>query len=120
VSRIADLKPVADAILSRYSRGEWEKDHLVITDLVTAGTTTILISDGAPAQIDLLLTGKRSQPPTSLEGADVVVQRASNIAFQFIGRAGLTPLFRLAGVTHPLLRRARFEVRDQRRLRASA
>jgi CheY-like chemotaxis protein len=122
-SRIADLDFVAEMIMTRHARGEWEKAHVIISELVTAGTMTALISGSASAQIDLLIEGSGFPSLATLKSDDVIVQNRSHghLTVSVIGAKGVTPLFRVGEVRQSLLaRRARFVVRPEPFVRPQA
>jgi len=96
---IADQEPLRKAILEAYAAGGWEKDHVVVTELVMAGATTIIISEGSAGRYEL--RAKAGVMPT-LEAMNVdgnfSLVHDSQIGFNCLATAGMTPLFRCLGV----------------------
>jgi hypothetical protein len=106
ISRVADLQALADEILARYGRGEWKREHVVVTDLVTADAATILISNGQDARIDLGVKTLAPDRALSLASADAsaTVSYAAGIGTRIVAAKGLTPLFKAAGIKRRLIR----------------
>jgi hypothetical protein len=119
VSHIADSGRIGAMVIDLHGRAKWETGHVVITELVTAGAITVLISDRGPAQIELRITSTGSQAPTSIASATAAVEKVSNMAFTIHG-SSVTPLFRVGEVERSLWRRARFVVRPNSGPRASS
>jgi hypothetical protein len=109
-SKIADVKSLGDQILSLYNRDKWDPDHVVVTDLVTAAGATILISNGQNAHIDLALKGQAAPAMAKLAdaNANLTVTRAVGIGTRIVAAAGLTPLFKVAGVRRRFFRDDQF------------
>lgn len=99
VRTIADQEPLKRAILERFKAHDWERDYVVVTELVTAGSTTVIISEGANGQYEL--KAKAGLAPTleaiNVEGNFSLVHD-SQIGFNCLAKAGLTPLFRCLGI----------------------
>jgi hypothetical protein len=100
-SRISDLSSIESEILSKHDSGEWKEDMVVVTEVITAYSATILISQASKAQIDLLARG--SVGVTQIDLADVrarfQVLKESNLAIKFIAERHLTPLFKASGLS---------------------
>lgn len=111
-SKLTNLNALGEEILARYRRGDWNAEHVVITDLITAKAATILISNSKDAQIDLALKAEVSPAVTKLADADVAVTRASGIGARIVAAKGLTPLFKVAGVRRRIIRDDEFARRD--------
>jgi hypothetical protein len=113
-SRIADVKSLGEEILSRYHRDAWDPDHVVVTDLISAGGATILISNGQNAHIDLAIRVEAGSGMTKIAeaNANVTVTRAAGIGTRIVAAAGLTPLFKVAGVKRRIFRNDQFARRQ--------
>jgi hypothetical protein len=99
VRTIADQEPVKQAILEKYKAHAWDRDYVVVTELVSAGNTTVIIAEGSDGRYEL--KAKAGLAPTlesiNVEGNFAVVHD-SQIGFNFLAKSGLTPLFRCLGV----------------------
>lgn len=101
-------------IVALYQAGKWPKEHVIITELVTAESATILISATADAKIDFSATSQIAPLSLSLAEATAGLQiaRSSGIATQILASRQLTPLFRASGVRRSLLSGSRFDTRS--------
>lgn len=100
VSRIADLRSLGNQIMKRYQQGRWDREHVVLTDLVSVAAATILISDGNSARIELDVDGEPAPSLASLAKAGVKlgIAHEAGIGTRIVGETGLTPLFKVAGI----------------------
>lgn len=99
VRMIADQEPLKQAILDAFRAGKWERDYVVVTELVEAGATTIIVSEGSSGRYEL--KAKAGLVPTidaiNVEGNFASVHE-SQIGFRCLAEKGMTPLFRCLGV----------------------
>lgn len=105
VRMIADQLPLKSAILAAYGNGVWEKDFVVVSEVVEAATTTVIVAHGSGASIDLL--AKAGVTPSfsdiNVDGAFKVANE-NQIGFNCVAKSGMTPLFRALGVKKGILR----------------
>jgi len=113
-SSIENRHRLALALLQRFEDGQWPKRYVVVTSLVRALRTTILISAGRDAGIDLRASADVSLGEHSLADADAGLEIVSSrgVATRIVGEGGLTPLFQAIGVKKPFLRGARVTTRS--------
>lgn len=101
VRTIANQEPIKRAILEAYGNGAgtWEQDYVVVTELVSAASTTIIISEGSAGQFEL--RAKAGLNPTfeaiNTDGNFTLAHEAQ-IGFNCLAAAGVTPLFRCLGL----------------------
>lgn len=99
VRLIADQEPLKKAILAAYEAGRWERDYVVVTELVSAGSTSIIISEGSKGRYEL--KAKAGLVPTfeamNVEG-NFSLAHDSQIGFNLLAASGMTPLFRCLGL----------------------
>jgi len=99
VRAIADQEPLERAILARYKAHEWERDYVVVSELVAADRTTVIIAEGSQGRYEL--KAKAGLAPT-LESLNVdgnfALVHDSQIGFNVLAKAGMTPLFRCLGI----------------------
>lgn len=109
-SRIRNLSALGDQILARFEAGTWADDLVVVTEVIVAESATILFSSSADASIDLLAKGKLQAATFNLADAagELEIHGERNIGWRTVAAAGLTPLFRAAGVKKRLLRESTF------------
>ena len=104
-------------ILARDEAGSWPKNHVVITELVTADSATVIISATADAKIEFSAESKLAPSGVSLAdvAAGLQVASSSGVAAQIVASRQLTPLFRASGVRRRLLGGANFQSRSATR-----
>jgi hypothetical protein len=52
-TEIDDLNAVGQDIVTSYNSGRWQKNHVVVVESISAEGTTVIISNGNKAQVDL-------------------------------------------------------------------
>lgn len=96
VTVMADPASVCGAVLTKFAEGGWEREWVFVTEVQSAGATTVMVSEGGEASIELTAEGAvGDQVPLS---AGFVVSKKSGAVLNWVGRAGLTPLFGLSRV----------------------
>ena len=99
VQLIADQDQLKRDIFNSYEDKAWDRNYVVISELVNAESTSIVISEGENAQYDL--QAKAGLVPAfeaiNVKGSFSVVNE-SQIGFNCIAESGMTPLFRCLGV----------------------
>ena len=110
IQEMEDLNAVGLRIMALYERGKWSDDYVLITELVRAERTTVLIASGAGATVVFSADAGVELGPTSLidAKAGLKLENSRNIGTRIVSESGLTPLFRAFAVRKPILRRARF------------
>lgn len=99
IKSIADQDPLKKAILDAYGANQWERNYVVVTELVVARSTSVIISEGSEGQYEL--KAKAGLVPTfeamNVAGSFSLVHD-SQISFNFLAKSSLTPLFRCLGL----------------------
>jgi hypothetical protein len=110
IHEMEDVNAVGIQILDLYRRGEWQDDYVLITELVEAARTTVLIASGKEAKVVLTADAGVELGQTSLIDSKIGLQleSARNIGTRIVSESGLTPLFRAFAVRKPPLRPGRF------------
>ncbi len=93
-------------IINRYQAGNWEKEWVVIMEVVSAASATILIASGSGAKLDLRAGGQLSAAQFNLADVEAgfEVAQESNIATRIVAASQLTPLFKAAGIQTRIFR----------------
>ncbi|MGD6747744.1 hypothetical protein ACOKM3_38580 [Streptomyces sp. BH106] len=109
-SGLADLAELADSLVRRLWRGDWDPDLLVVSDVIAARAGTVLVADRAGASAELRLEG--AVGPGSLQLVDLAGRGAfstsSRLGLNWTG-TNLTPCYRVARVRKTWLNRVREE-----------
>jgi hypothetical protein len=110
-SRIGDITTLGRTIMEKYMNNDWEKELAVVTQVMSAEGSTIIISQGSNSQIELSAKGKLGpgKPNLADVSADFNIVQESNIATRFVAESNLTPLFEAYGLTHKILSKPKFE-----------
>ena len=103
-SHITNLAAIEKAILEKYRAGNWDKNWLIITELVTAASATIIIVNSSTAKLDLKAQADISSGTLKLTDASLglSVAREQGSTLKYISQSGLTPLYRVMGIVSPL------------------
>jgi hypothetical protein len=102
-SMIADKAALGTTIMALSDAGKWTREWVVVTDLVKAKATTIVISSAAHASIVLEATGNSPQVDLADANIGLTVKNATNVGYQIIAQHGLTPLIGLSKVQSSFL-----------------
>lgn len=102
--QIINMGAIEREVIKRVNDGSWQKDWLIVTQLMQAETATIIISFSSNSKIDLKASanvgvGKLKLTDASL-GLNTVSEKGSH--FKAIAAQGITPLYRVMGYRHPL------------------
>jgi len=108
--RLKSLQKVGEQVLARHNAGTWPDSYVVVTEIVSAGASTIIISSGESAGLDLKAKGGVGTGPLTLASLDagLEVKRESKIGAKFVAVPGLTPLVRVSGIQKRFLRPDQF------------
>ncbi len=104
VTSIVDSVTLGQNILKLYQEGKWSKNWIVVSELVTAGSATILISSSKGAKLELKATANLNTGAINIADAAFAfaTQFSRSLETQIISEKGLTPLFRLMGIKSSL------------------
>jgi hypothetical protein len=106
VERIADQGHMELMILDNYRQGLWNRDWVVVTEVVRASACTVLISGSRSSVIELEVAGPVVSPGVSLAdlSAGVLLRAQRDMATSVIAATATTPLFLVRQVRKKLLR----------------
>ncbi len=102
-------------ILERFQTGDWQKDYVIITEVVSAESGTVFVSSSADGKVELSAESKLGPSGLSLADASAGLQvaRSSGVATQIVASKNLTPLFRASGLRHRLFGGTSFGTRSE-------
>ncbi|TFF37219.1 hypothetical protein [Mucilaginibacter psychrotolerans] len=97
---IKDTIKLGESVLQLYRDGKWNKNWVIITELVKAESATILISNSVNGKIELKASANIDA--AKLDIADAKFEFASvfskGMDTQIVSSQGLTPLFKVKGI----------------------
>ncbi len=93
---ISNTDALGKQLIKRYDEGDWKKKYVVVTQVVRAGTTTVIISLKAGASVSLEATGDVQ----AIDLADASlrlrpVDNSSDSVYKVTSAEGMTPLMKL-------------------------
>lgn len=99
-TRIADVNQLAKTLYELISVGEFPAEFAVITEIITAGTASIMISSSDGAQLSLSADADFSAGLIDVANASLGLSRVSskNLQTEIVAQQSLTPLFKLVGL----------------------
>jgi hypothetical protein len=98
---IEDQVTLSQTILERFKTGNWNRDWVVITQLVVAEAATIVMSKSNNAKIEITAGAKIKTPSDGdMASADAELKVAfqSSMETSYVASQNLTPLFLASGV----------------------
>jgi len=110
---IENLADVEDAVLNKYTSGEWPKEWVVISEVVMTDHATIIISTSSNNKIELgceaqigFSQSKLADPKLNLT---LISEKGSST--KIFAANNLTPFYQVKGVYEPFLRKPQFRRR---------
>jgi hypothetical protein len=107
---LINMAAIEKVVLEKYDTKNWEKDWLIITKLVRAKSATIIISNSSKCMLDLKAKTDIGAGQLKLTDASLglTLAKESGSSMKFIAQAGITPLYQLMGIVHPMFSRPQF------------
>ena len=102
---VENVGDIEKEVLQRFMTNQWNKNWLIITELVQADSATILISNNRDSSVDIKVNAD-VQPGANLSIADAslglnIVSR-KGISTEILAREGITPLYVVSGIKKKL------------------
>ena len=103
--QIINIANIESQIKEKYNNGNWEKDWVVVTQLIEADTATIIISNSGNSNLTLKAKAGAGTGELKLTDASLglTVAREKGSTLKFITQSHLTPLYKVMGLVHPFL-----------------
>jgi hypothetical protein len=97
---IKDQVAVGKAVAELYAGGGWNKDWVVITEIISSGSGTVLISAAKNAKIELSASATVTGASFNLADAKLglTIENSTNMHTSIVATEGLTPLFKARGL----------------------
>jgi hypothetical protein len=102
--QIINMAALEKEIVKRFKDGTWPKDWLIITQLLEAVSATIIISNSSNNKVELKASANVGAASLKLTDAalGLSVAKESGSSLKVLAQQGITPLYRVMGVRHPL------------------
>lgn len=102
--QIINMAELEKEIVKRYKDGSWPKDWVIITQLVEAVSATIIISNSSNNKLELKAAANVGTANMKLTDASLglSVAREKGSSLKVLAQKGITPLYRVMGIRHPL------------------
>ncbi|MBC7934513.1 MAG: hypothetical protein H7Y86_04015 [Rhizobacter sp.] len=103
---IINMDAIQKQIVEKFNEGNWDQDSLIVTHLVEADTVTVIISNSSNGLLELKAKAGVGTANLKLTDATLglTVAREQGSTMKFISQSGLTPLYRVMGLHHPLFK----------------
>jgi hypothetical protein len=95
---VKDKGTLGDAIMAAFNAGKWDREWVVVTDIITAGSATIVISDADNCSVKL--EADASVPRIDLADASINLALVSSVnkSYQILSKSNISPLIALCQV----------------------
>ncbi len=102
--QIINMAELEKQIIPRYKDGSWKKDWVIVTQLLEAVTATIIISNSNNNKLELKASAGVGTASLKLTDASLglSVAKEKGSSLKVLAQQGLTPLYRVMGIRHPL------------------
>ncbi|MFK7925263.1 MAG: hypothetical protein AB8H47_25130 [Bacteroidia bacterium] len=106
---ISNIQEVGKEVVKRHGNDDWDKDLVIITEIMTADAVTILIAGESGIKTEISATGNANIAELDLAKADVGFSASSNkkLSLEVLGKAGTNPLFKIMGLEKPFFKKPR-------------
>lgn len=102
-SMIRDKAAIAREVMRRYNADKWERDWAVVTDIVEAGATTIVISGADNASVIFEASGDVQKIDLANASIGLNITNQKNVGYVIDAQNGLTPLIGLSKIQSTFL-----------------
>lgn len=98
--QISDKIALGEEVVKRYKKGDWNKDWVIVTELVQAESSTIIVSNSKDSKIELKANADLGTDKVEITDASAQFSIAfdRDVSLKFITEENLTPLFKAMGV----------------------
>jgi len=98
--RIDNLGIVKKEVLNHFNKGQWNKNLVIISELIEAKSATILLSGQAGSKVELKAQGNLNVSTVDIADASLNLKLESGqaLAATILGQEKITPLYRAIGV----------------------
>ena len=99
-SVVTNIAAIAVKVLELYKSDQWDKELLIVTELITADTATIIISGEGSGSLDLAASANADIGDVKLTDASLklkTVNKTGDVS-EYIALQGISPLYKVMGL----------------------
>jgi len=98
--KITNMADIAVQTMELYQKGKWQRDWVVISNVIEVAAATIIISGSKTCHVDISAKGKADVGTADLVNLDagLEVKWDKDVAINIVGQQGATPLYRVHGI----------------------
>jgi hypothetical protein len=95
IDRFKDIESIGIELVARADAKLWKTSYVILTEIVRASSTTVLISSGQQARYDATVTGSLKPGAVSIASPELGLsyRHATSIGTSVLAQQNLTPLF---------------------------
>lgn len=98
-SEVRNFQEVGERVIEQYISSNWDEDFVLVTDLVKADASTIVISNGDNAEIKLGFDTQGTSVIDSINSnSNISIMNQANIGLHLIAKDNLIPLIGLSNL----------------------
>ena len=112
--QINNIASIEREVIKRVGEGRWDKNWLIVTELLEADTATIIVSFSTNSKIEIKANANVGASQLKLTDASLelsVVSEKGSL-FKAVASKGITPLYRVMGYHHPLFGKGQLKTRS--------
>lgn len=98
VQYISNIIPIQEKVLKLWDEGKWEKDWVIITEIMTWGSGSIIASQERDFKMDIKVNAELKTPIQAKDLAKgelkLSIKSPTTASVKLLGNEGLTPLFK--------------------------
>jgi len=93
--QIVNLAEIQEAVVARYKAKKWDKEYIIVTEVIEADGATILISKSAGAKVELAANAVIGPAELNIANASLGWELKSerSMATKVIAQSSITPLY---------------------------
>lgn len=114
--QLINLAEIQELVLEKYANDNWDKEWLIVTELIESDAATIIIANSSSASLDLKASAAVGTAGLKLTDASLglSVAKETGSTLKYIAEGGLTPLYRLMGIRSPLFGKVELGVKSDK------
>ncbi len=114
LTEVANTADLRKQVLQKYEAKNWKKEWLIITQVITAASGTIIIAENANTSLHLTAKADVNLGRINLADAslDITVNSKGSGIHEYIAKNELSPLYKCMGLVKPFFGNTRLDTRE--------